>query len=188
MMAQRRWSLGPRGRASGTPPPGAAPSPWGASASPPRGGKRPAEFEGAGALLHGGLEGAVDDHDFAGGLHLRGGAAVAVGELVEGPAGNLDDAVVEGGLEGGLGAAGDGVVNLVQALADGDFWRRRGRLGVAGGLAGESGGAAANAGVDLDDVVGAVFLPPVADDLGDAGGAAGGRTGRCSRLRCPVRE
>ena len=56
-----------------------------------------------------------------------------MGELVEGPARDLDDAVVEGGLEGGGGLAGDGVRDFVEGPADGDLGSDAGD-GVAGGL------------------------------------------------------
>ena len=112
------------------------------------------DLERPDGLLKGGLEGAVDGHHLAGGLHLRPDGAVACGELVEGPPRNLDDAVVEGRLEGGLGPLRDGVGYLVQPFADGDLCGDAGYR-VAGGLAGQ-GGAAADAWIDLDDVVRAV--------------------------------
>src|SRR5207302_3438731 len=78
-------------------------------------------------------------------------AAVGAGELVEGPARHLDHHVVEGGLEGGEGAAGDLVADLLQPAANrhlgGDAGDR-----VAGGLGGQR-GRAGNARVDLDHVV-----------------------------------
>ena len=117
--------------------------------------------------MHGGFKGAVDDHYFAGGFHLGGGAAVAVGEFVERPAGDFDYAVVQGRLKGGFGASGDGVADFVQPAADGDFGGDAGD-GVAGGLAGQ-GGTAAYPGVDFDDVVGGIGAPFQSDDLGDAG-------------------
>ena len=52
-----------------------------------------------------GLEGAVDGHDLAGGLHLRADGAVGLVELVERPARDLDDDVVDGRLEAGHGLA-----------------------------------------------------------------------------------
>ena len=95
-----------------------------------------AGFKGADGLLQCGLKGAVNGHDLACGLHLGSESAVSGGELVEGPAGYLDDAVVEGGLEGGSGLAGDGVGDFVQCLADGDLGGDS-CDGIAGGLAGE---------------------------------------------------
>ncbi len=62
-----------------------------------------ADLERADGLLEGCLEAAVDRHHLAGRLHLRAEAAVAEGELVERPARDLDDAVVERRLEGGAG-------------------------------------------------------------------------------------
>ncbi len=112
-------------------------------------------------LLEGGLEAAVDGHDLAGGLHLGADAAFAEGELVEGPARYLHHHVVQGRLEGGGGLLGDGVGDLVQALADGDLRRHAGD-GIAGRLAGQ-GRAAGHARVHLDDVVrrgrGVLVLP-----------------------------
>ena len=124
-----------------------------------------ADFERADRLLEGGLECAVDGHHLAGRLHLRADGAVAGGELVEGPAGYLYDAVVEGRLERGGGLLGYGVGYLVEALAGGYLGGDPGD-GVAGGLAGE-GGTAADAGVDLDDEVGAVGAAAVGKSLAD---------------------
>ena len=126
-----------------------------------------ARLQGAYGLLQGGFKGAVDGHDLAGGLHLGAETAVAGGELVEGPPGNLDHAVVQGGFEGGPGLAGDGVGDPVQGLAHGDLGGDPSD-GVAGGLAGE-GRAAADAGIDLDDVVGASVDGGLAEGLGDEG-------------------
>ena len=61
------------------------------------------------ALSRAAAERASDGHDLAGGLHLRAEACVGERELVERPARDLDDAVVERGLEGGLRHAGDGI-------------------------------------------------------------------------------
>ena len=116
---------------------------------------------------------AVDRHHLAGRLHLRAERAVAERELVERPARDLDDAVVERRLEGGRRLAGDGVRDLVQPLADGDLGRDAGDR-VAGRLRGQRRGAA-DARVDLDDVVAAKRV------------AGRARTGRCSRPRCRAR-
>ena len=64
------------------------------------------------------LEAVVDGHDLAGRLHLGAEGVVRVDELVERPARELDDAVVEGRLEARLGLAGNGVRDLVQTVAD----------------------------------------------------------------------
>ena len=111
-----------------------------------------ADFQRADGLLEGGLEGAVYGHHLAGGLHLRAERAVAGGELVKRPAGYLDDAVVQRRLKRRRGLLGDGVGDFVETLAGGYLGRYAG-YGVAGGLAGER-GTAADAGVDLDNVVG----------------------------------
>ena len=52
-------------------------------------------------LAEGLLEGPADRHDLADGLHGRGEDRVGLGELLEGEAGELDDHVVERGLERG---------------------------------------------------------------------------------------
>ena len=69
------------------------------------------------------LKGVVDGHDLTGGLHLGAEGVVRVNELVERPARELDNAVVEGRLEARLGLAGNGVGDLVQTVADGDLCR-----------------------------------------------------------------
>ena len=47
------------------------------------------------------FEGAADGHDFADGLHLRAEGVVCAGELLKLPLWDLDDDVVDGGLEAG---------------------------------------------------------------------------------------
>ena len=69
------------------------------------------------------LKGVVDGHNLAGGLHLGAEGVVRVNELVKRPARELDNAVVEGRLEAGLGLAGDGVRDLIQTIADRDLCR-----------------------------------------------------------------
>ena len=107
--------------------------------------------------MQGGLEGTVNSHHFPGGFHLGGNLPVAVGKLVEGPAGDFDHAVVQGRLEGGAGFAGNGIGDFIQPLAYGDFGGDPGD-GVAGSLAGQ-GRAAADPGIDFNDIVGGVGLP-----------------------------
>ena len=97
------------------------------------------------------LEGALDGHHLARRLHLRPEPAIRVRELVERPAGNLDDAVVERGLERGACLAGDRVGDLVEAAAHGDLGGDPGDR-IARRLRGEGGGAR-DARVHLDDVV-----------------------------------
>ena len=102
-------------------------------------------------LAEGGLEAALDGHDLTGRLHLGSEAAIGLGELVEGPARDLDHAVVEGGLKGGARLAGDRVGHLVEAATRRDLGGQPGD-GVAGRLAGQGRGAR-HPGVDLDHVV-----------------------------------
>ena len=80
------------------------------------------------------LEGAADGHHFADGLHLRAEALVGAGEFFELPLGDLDDDVVDGGLEAGRRGLGDVVLDFVERVADG---QARGDLGdgEAGGFA-----------------------------------------------------
>ena len=109
------------------------------------------QLQGADGLHQRALEGVGDGHDLAGGLHLGAQGAAGGGELVEGQAGDLQHAVVQGGLEAGGGLAGDGVGDLVQGIAQGDLGGHLGD-GIAGGLRGQGGGAG-HTGVDLDDRV-----------------------------------
>ena len=110
-----------------------------------------ADLQGAHCLEQGFLDGAPQGHDLAGGLHLSAEAAIGPGELVEGPARNLGDDVVEHGLEHRPGRPGHGIADLVEGHTDGDL---RGDLGdrVAGGLGGQGRGPR-DSRVDLDDVV-----------------------------------
>ena len=92
----------------------------------------------AGETLHQRLaEVAADRHHLAHRLHRRAQGAGGALELLERPARDLDDRVVEGRLEGGVGLAGDVVRDLVQGVADrqlrGDLGdRKTGRLGRQG--------------------------------------------------------
>ena len=125
-------------------------------------------LEPAERLVQRGAERPVDGHHLARRLHLAAERPVGRRELVEREARQLDDDVVEGGLEGGDGRAGHDVGDLGQPPPDGDLGRDPGDR-VAGGLARER-GRARDARVDLDDrVVRRV--------------RARARTGRCSRPR-----
>ena len=64
-------------------------------------------------LHQGHLKGVADGHDLAGGLHLGAQLPLGVDELVEGPLGELNRHVVQGGLEGGVGDARHRVLDLV---------------------------------------------------------------------------
>ena len=110
---------------------------------------RSADFKGAHTLLQGFLEGTADSHGFAHALHGGGELVLGTGELFEGEARDLDDHVVDGGLEAGHRVAGDVVGDLVQRVADGELGAHLGD-GEAGGLGGKGGGAG-HAGVHFDD-------------------------------------
>ena len=111
----------------------------------------PARLERAERLEEGGAELAVDRHRLAGRLHLHPERAVGGRELVERPARELDDDVVDGRLEGGAVPAGRRVRQLVEPLAEADEGRDP-RDRVAGRLARQR-GRTADARVDLDDPV-----------------------------------
>ena len=109
------------------------------------------DLQGAEAFQQGLLEGPSDGHDLPGALHLGSEVAVHGAELVEGPAWDLDDHVVDGRLEGGIGGAGDLVGDLVEGVSDGDLGGDPGD-GVSGRLGCEGGGPG-HTGVDLDQAV-----------------------------------
>ena len=67
------------------------------------------------------LEGRADGHDFARGFHLRAELAARADELVERPLRQLDDDVVERGLEARTGAARDVVRDLIERVAERNF-------------------------------------------------------------------
>ncbi len=113
-----------------------------------------ADLEHPGGLLDGLLEGPADGHDLADRFHLRADLLRDAAELLEVPAGDLDDEVVEGGLEAGGRDLGDRVRQAGQGVAEGELGGDEGQR-VARGLAGQ-GGAARQPGVDLDDAVVAV--------------------------------
>ncbi len=62
-------------------------------------------------------EGPADRHRLADRFHRRGQEILRLGELLEGPAGNLDDAVIDRRLEGGHGLAGDVVREFRQGCS-----------------------------------------------------------------------
>ena len=82
-------------------------------------------------------------------LHGGGQLVLGAGELLEGEAGNLDHAVVDGGFEGRGRLAGDVVAQFVQRVAHGELGGDFGD-GEAGGLGGQRGGTG-HAGVHFDD-------------------------------------
>ena len=103
------------------------------------------------ALISAARERAADAHRFAGRLHLRARARIGERELVERPARDLHDAVVERRFVGGFRDAGDGVGDLVERLAERDA-RRDLRNRIAGRFRCQR-RAARDARVDLDDCV-----------------------------------
>src|SRR5580698_3205968 len=66
---------------------------------------------------------AADGHHFADRLHLRSQRFVGAGKFFELPLRNLDDYVIERGLEAGWSLARDVVRNLVERVANGEFGR-----------------------------------------------------------------
>ena len=108
-------------------------------------------FQGPNRLAQGGLKGALDCHHFAGRFHLRAQGTIGRRELVEGPARNLDDAIIEGRLEGRRRLAGDGVGNLVQQPTHRNLGRDAGNR-IAGRLRGQRRGAT-DPRIDLDHKV-----------------------------------
>ena len=66
----------------------------------------------------------ADGHHFARGLHLRAQRALGIHEFIKRPLGQLYHHIVERGLKAGAGfAAGNGVWDLGQGIADGDLCR-----------------------------------------------------------------
>ena len=84
--------------------------------SPPKP-KRPVSSERM-PFLEGLLEGPADGHGLAHRFHRRGQDVVGLGKFLEGPARDLDHAVVDGRLKRGVGLAGDIVFDLVEGVAD----------------------------------------------------------------------
>ena len=84
----------------------------------------PAELERADALEERLLERAADGHRLAHRLHLRGERRVGLGKLLEVPARNLHDDVVDRRLEAGRCQPRDVVRDLVAADSRGPAWRR----------------------------------------------------------------
>ena len=76
------------------------------------------ELERPHALHERFLEGAADRHRLADRLHLRRQRPVGLRELLEVPARDLDDDVVDGRLEGGRREARDVVRDLVEVIAE----------------------------------------------------------------------
>jgi hypothetical protein len=101
---------------------------------------RAAEFERSDALEQRLLERAADGHHLPHRLHLRREGLVGLGELLEGPARDLHDHVVDRRLEGGRRHARDVVGDLVEAVAQRELGRDLGD-GKPGGLGRQRRGA-----------------------------------------------
>ena len=116
------------------------------------GGVRHSLFESTKRLGERGLESSFDRHHFTSRLHLGAEHPVCGGKLVERPARDLHNAIVERRFEGGARLAGDGVGNFVQHLSGGDLCRHP-RDRIAGRLRSEC-RRPAHARIDFDHVVG----------------------------------
>ncbi len=108
-------------------------------------------LQGTDGLHEAALEALGNGHYLAGGLHLGAQEMLCGNELVEGQTRHLHHAVIQHGLEGGVGLAGHGILDLVQCVAQGDLGRYLGN-GIAGGLGGQGGGTGYS-GIYLDDAV-----------------------------------
>ena len=109
-------------------------------------------LEAAERLVERGAEGPVDGHHLAGRLHLAAERPVGAGELVEREARQLDDDVVERGLERGDGRAGHDVRGSRPAAARPRSAPRPGRSG-SRSPSRPAPTSATDARVDLDDRV-----------------------------------
>ena len=109
------------------------------------------DFQAADSLQQPGFDVPFDGHHFASGLHLGTQGMVGVDEFVERPAGDLDDAVVQGGFEASGGLPGHGVFDFIQGIAGSDLGSHFGN-GIPGCL-GSQGRRTAHTGVHFDDDV-----------------------------------
>ncbi len=108
-----------------------------------------ASIERANTLLQSFFEGAADGHHLADRLHLRSERFVGAGKLFELPFRNLDDDIVERGLEASRSLARDVVGNLVEGVTDGKLGGNLGN-GESGGLRCQR-GRPGDARIHLDD-------------------------------------
>ena len=110
---------------------------------------------------------AADTHGLAHRLHGGGQGVIGARELLKGKAWSLDNDVVQGGLEGSFGLAGDVVLYLIQGVADGELGSQL-RNRETGGLGGQRGGTR-HARVHLDDDDATVFRIYCELDIAAAG-------------------
>ena len=97
------------------------------------------------------LKGGADGHNLAGGLHLGTQRTLGIHELIEGPFGEFDHHIVQRRLKAGIGHAGDGVLDFIQRIADGDLGSNLGD-GITCGLGGQR-RRTGNTGIDLNDCI-----------------------------------
>jgi hypothetical protein len=107
--------------------------------------------DGTNGLLDSLLEGAANSHDLTNTLHGRAKKSRDTSELLQIPSRNLDNTVVERGLEAGACRLGHRVLDLVKRNVQTKLSSDKGQ-GITSGLGGESRGSG-ETGVDLDDAV-----------------------------------
>ncbi len=110
-----------------------------------------ADFQTADRFQQTGFDVPFNGHDLAGGLHLGTQGMVGVDEFVERPAGNLDDTVVQGGLEAGGGLLRYSVLDFIQRITGSNLGSHFGN-GISGSFGSQS-GRTAYTGVHFDDDV-----------------------------------
>ncbi len=97
------------------------------------------------------LKGVGQAHHLAGGFHLGAQVPLGVHKFIKGPFGEFYRHIIQRRLKGRVSLSGDGVPNLVQSVADGDFRSHLGD-GIARGFRGQGGGTG-HAGIYLDDCI-----------------------------------
>ena len=102
------------------------------------------DLQRADGLLERLPKGPADGHGLADRFHRRGQQILGVGKLLKGPAGDLDDTVIDGRFEGGHRFSCDVVGNFVEGITDGELRgnlgdRKTGRLGGEGRRSGYPG-------------------------------------------------
>ena len=95
-------------------------------------------LQGPDRLVERRLEGPLDGHDFTGRFHLRPECPIAGRKLIEGPARNLDHAVVQGRLKRGSRLSGHRVGDLMQQAPGGNLGSHPGDW-IAGRFGGQRG-------------------------------------------------
>ena len=93
----------------------------------------------------------ADTHYFTGSLHLCGQRPFCRNKFVKRQPGQLHHTIIQCGLKAGTGFAGNGILNLIQRIAQGNLRRHPGN-GIPCGLAGQC-GRTADTGIDFDYAV-----------------------------------